>query len=218
MANPEGDAATQPLMLKYGIDKDHPLSKKLTSEDNALLAQDAAKLGVPVAAFEPLRPWVAALQLSIAPLVKAGYMGASGADLTLKTQAVARHEPVNGFETIEEQLRFFADLPQKAEVEYFHRTLINFDNTLADNEQAAAFWANGDVDSIDHVLLAKFRRESPDLYEILVKSRNQRIAEQIRDRMAKGGVFFVAIGAAHLAGPDSVQADLARMGITSDRF
>jgi len=36
--------------------------------------------------------------------------------------------------------------------------------------------------------------------------------------MAKPGTVFVAVGAGHLAGPDSVQAQLARLGVKAQRI
>jgi uncharacterized protein YbaP (TraB family) len=38
-------------------------------------------------------------------------------------------------------------------------------------------------------------------------------AGQIEDILEGSGVAFIAVGAAHLVGPDSVQAQLARRGV-----
>lgn len=206
-------AAMRPLVVKYGVDADHPLSTKMSEADKALLAKDAAALGAPVAAFEPLRPWMAALQLTLAPVLKAGYGAGDGVDINLKAEAVKRGEPVEAFETTEEQLRFFANLPEATEVEYLHTALKDFDTVVPDLEEVAKAWEVGDVATIDRAMVQKMRSESPEIYEVLLKRRNAKIADQIKARMAKGGVIFVAIGAGHLAGDDSVQADLERLGV-----
>jgi uncharacterized protein YbaP (TraB family) len=139
-------------------------------------------------------------------------------DLALKAKADMRHEPVMGFETMEQQLRFFADLPPETELAYLHQTLKDFDLDLKDLDEAAADWAKGDADGIDKVLLSKMRADAPQLYEILLKRRNEAIADQIAARVAKGGTIFVAVGAGHLCGPDSIQAALERRGVRVQRM
>jgi uncharacterized protein YbaP (TraB family) len=101
---------------------------------------------------------------------------------------------------------------------YLHQTLKEFDLDLAEFDEAAADWANGDVDSIDKVLLGEMRRDAPELYDILLKRRNEKMADKIQARLAKGGVIFVAVGAGHLAGPDGIQAALERRGVKVRRL
>ena len=61
------------------------------------------------------------------------------------------------------------------------------------------------------------RDDYPDIYKLLIVERNARFADQIAALARGRGVVFVAIGAGHLAGPDSVQADLAKLGLTAVR-
>jgi uncharacterized protein YbaP (TraB family) len=210
--------AIQPLLKKYGYDPAHPLSGKLEADDRALLAKDAASAGMSEAQLEPMRPWLAALLLSMAPVQKAGYGADNGVDLALKGKAVARGEPVEAFETTEQQLRYFADLPAPVEINYLHQTLKEFDLDLKELDEAAGAWAKGDVEGIDRVLMADMRTETPALYDILLKKRNEAMADQIAARLAKGGTVFVAVGAGHLTGPDSIQAALERRGVEVKRL
>jgi uncharacterized protein YbaP (TraB family) len=48
---------------------------------------------------------------------------------------------------------------------------------------------------------------------VLLTRRNARWAEWLRRRMDQPGTAFVAVGAGHLAGSESVQAMLARHGL-----
>ena len=50
----------------------------------------------------------------------------------------------------------------------------------------------------------------PDLYRLLLVDRNQDWANQLKTKLAGSGVSFVAVGAGHLTGPDSLQAELAK--------
>ncbi|TPG04336.1 TraB/GumN family protein [Sphingomonas oligophenolica] len=216
----DGDdaAAMKSVVMQYGVDAAHPLSTKLSTEDKALLEKDAATLGAPPSAFEPMRPWLVALQLTVAPMVKAGFDPAGGADHVLKDKAAARHKPLKAFETATGQMKFFADLPLPIELAFLHTTLRDFDDMLPKMNDAAQLWVDGKPDEIDTKLTSKMRVESPELYKVLLKDRNDDIARKLLDRMKAGGTIFVAVGAAHLAGPDSIQKALERVGVKARRL
>lgn len=61
------------------------------------------------------------------------------------------------------------------------------------------------------------KRETPALYQRLLVQRNARWASRIKAMLDTPGTVFIAVGAAHLAGPDSVQAQLQKLGINSAR-
>ncbi len=52
---------------------------------------------------------------------------------------------------------------------------------------------------------------------MMFTERNERWADWIRARMQTPGTVFVAVGAGHLAGKDSVLVKLAERGIPSAR-
>ena len=60
-------------------------------------------------------------------------------------------------------------------------------------------------------------KDSPEVAEKLLINRNKNWAAWIKQRMTKPGTVFIAVGAGHLAGPDSVQAQLAKLGVKSTR-
>jgi uncharacterized protein YbaP (TraB family) len=53
----------------------------------------------------------------------------------------------------------------------------------------------------------------PLLMKVLLVDRNKAWAKWIEDRLKQPGTVFVAVGAGHLAGKDSVQAQLAVDGV-----
>jgi uncharacterized protein YbaP (TraB family) len=77
-------------------------------------------------------------------------------------------------------------------------------------------WKRGDQ-SVFVRMLGQVERSSPDTYRMMFVERNVHFAEWIAARMQKPGVVFVAIGAGHLAGKDSVLVRLAERGIESQR-
>ena len=210
-------AAMQPLVLKYGFDVARPLSTKLDAEGKARFAAAAIGLGVTTAQFESLRPWLAGLEVTVLSLQKAGYEANNGVDVALKDMAVKQGKPLRAFETAEQQVRFFADLPQKLEVEFLLSSLDDVDKGAAEFGTLVDAWDAGDTRKLEQVLNDDTKDNYPDLYRILLAQRNQAFADKIETLLKGDGVVFVAVGAGHLVGPDSVQADLAKDGIKAER-
>ncbi|KAK0357763.1 hypothetical protein LTR94_038113, partial [Friedmanniomyces endolithicus] len=57
-----------PLVQQYGLSPDKPLSSILTAEEMAELDAAARTVGMSAAQLDPMRPWLAGLTLSVAPL------------------------------------------------------------------------------------------------------------------------------------------------------
>lgn len=211
-------AVMQPLVMKYGIDPANPLSKKLTPERLAELDAAAKSLGASAAAFEPMRPWLAGLTLSVTPLLKAGYDPKSGVEAKLKAAAQAAGKPIRTLETAEQQIRFFADLPPQIEMAFLDSALDDAEDSPAKLDELVAAWSAGDVKAIERLMVVEMKSDYPELYKVLLIDRNQDWAQQIDTLLDGKGVTVIAVGAAHLAGDDSVQAQLAKRGIKAVRL
>jgi uncharacterized protein YbaP (TraB family) len=216
--NVDNPAAMQPLVMQLGFDTVHPLSSLLTLDENAKLEAAEKDLGLPHKALDTMRPWMAALTLTVLPMTKKGYDPAAGVDRELKAAADARKEPVDGFETAEQQLRFFADMSDAQQIEFLHQSLTEYNDALARIDQLEKAWEDGDVNQISTIVNEDLRKESPELYAKLLVHRNEAFAAKIAERLKGTGVSFVAVGAGHLAGPDSVQAQLAKLGFKARRL
>jgi hypothetical protein len=64
------------------------------------------------------------------------------------------------------------------------------------------------------VAVDEMQSDTPALYEALLVRRNTDWANQIQTMMEGSGTIFIAVGAAHLAGEDSVQEILEDRGLT----
>jgi uncharacterized protein len=212
----DDQANVAPLVLRYGVDTAHPLSTLLSESDNAALAKAAQLAGLPggVATLQPMKPWLAALTLSVAPLLKAGLDPAEGVDKQLKAQMSSAGKPVLGLETAEQQIQFLADLPVPMQLSFLRDTLRDVDKTKEELLSLVDAWKQGDTAAIAKLENDELKTQEPALYQQLIVQRNTAWAGKIRDMLKQPGTVFIAVGAAHLAGPDSVQAQLAKMGIT----
>ena len=213
ISNPDDQAAVIPLIQQHGLSPATPLSSLLTAEELAKLDAAGQTIGLSAAQLDPFRPWFAALTLSVAPLAKAGYDPASGVELILKARAEAAGKPVTGFETIDEQIRILAGFPQEDQLDFLRSTLEDFDTATTDLDKLVEAWATGDVEAIETVGVDPMRESSEELYQALLVRRNTNWADQIQTELAGSGTVFIAVGAAHLAGDDSVQEILERRGV-----
>lgn len=218
VADPDNVAAALPLIQKHGFDPDHPLSGQLNAAQKEKLNKAATTYNLPLATFEPMKPWLAALMLSVMPLQKAGFDPNAGVDLFLKKQADEKGEKVLGFETAEEQLRFFADLSQADQIEFLEQTLDDANEGIALLEKLAMAWQQGDTNGIDDIMSKEMKVKAPRLYEKLLVQRNIRWSERIAKILDGAGVQTIAVGAGHLAGSESVQAQLAKRGIKAESY
>ena len=216
ITNADDQQALQPLVMQLGLDQAHPLSTKLSKDELAKLDKVATVAGIPngEASLESLRPWLVAVMLSVAPIIKAGYDPNSGVESVLKPEFTSANKPVQGFETAEQQLHYFADMPEKQQIDYLIQGIDDFDKESDKFDKIVSSWYAGDDATIDKLMSEDFKDKSPDLYRVLIVKRNQAFAAQI-DKLLKGdGTIFVSVGAAHLIGSDGINALLQKMGYT----
>ena len=218
VANIDDQAAALPLITQYGMDPERTLSSKLNAAQKAKLAKVATTYGIPAESLEQMRPWMVGLTFSVLPLMQAGFDPNAGVDHVLRAQAVKEGDKIYGFETAEQQIRFLADLPEAEQIAFLEETLTDAEKGVGQLEKLAKAWMDGDNETIGTVLVNEFKKASPGVYQKLVVQRNIAWCEKIAEILKGSGVQQVAVGAAHLAGPDSLQVQLAKRGIKAERY
>lgn len=176
------------------------------------LERTLAAMQMPPQAMDPMRPWLASVTLSVQFFAQQGYDPARGVDRLVGDWAKANGRTLAYLETAEEQLDIFARLSREEEVQLLAVTLEQIRDTpdLADKMLAA--WRSGDLAGLEEVMNAGFDK-TPALRDALLRARHERWLPQIRTMMESGRPHLVVVGAAHLAGPDSVVAMLRAQGI-----
>lgn len=212
--------ALMPMVAKLGFDPQNPLSKRLPPAELARVDAAAKAVGLPGGekAIDAMRPWQAALDLTIVPVQEAGYDPTKGVDHVLKAQATKAGKQLHGFETAEQQLHFFADLPPAQENLVLESTLDDIAEGPSKIKEAVKAWLAGDVASFDKLFLEFDEPKYRPLYQVLIVDRNRAWAKRIATMAKTGsGTIFIAVGAGHLAGPDSLVTILQHQGIKVDR-
>lgn len=215
----DNPANMQALVIKYGLDPTHPLSAKLSAHDRNRLERAADDAGLPggVATLQGMRPWLAAVTLAMTPLIRSGMDPAQGVDKALRARMEKAGKPVEGLETAEQQLRMLADMPEPLQLIFLRQSLDEVAQGPARLRDLIDAWRRGDTDKISRIEDEDLRKGSSDLYDRMLVKRNEAWAKAIAERMQHPGTTFVAVGAGHLAGPDSLQKQLEKLGIEVQR-
>lgn len=194
-----------------------PLANRVPRDRRAALQTSVNRAKLPIAALDRMKTWLAAVTLSDALTDESGLSADAGADTVLLKRARAAGKPIVGLETIEQQLGYFDALSEADQRALLVATIEDANTAKADIETLIADWLNGNTDGIA-ANAGKELRRTPALQAVLVTQRNARWAHWIEGVMKRPGKVFVAVGAGHLAGPDSVQALLEARGLKVERL
>ncbi|MFL6829734.1 MAG: TraB/GumN family protein [Sphingomicrobium sp.] len=175
----------------------------------------------PFGAVTPSASFLATTRMAIDAGRAQGMNVGNGADMVLRRAAELEGKQVEGLETLESQLAMFTRMPATARTEpprpgtrvETAAPMASLSKAMAEMQAA---WKQGDQ-SVFVRMLGQLERASPDTYRIMFTERNARWADWIAGRMQTPGVVFVAVGAGHLAGKDSLLVRLAQLGIPSAR-
>jgi uncharacterized protein len=205
------------VMPELGYDSVKPLSAWLSADEQARLLTLTRRLGLPDGALERMRPWLAGLVLSQAPLMRAGFNPQSGVDRAVDAYADAQGKRMRAFESVREQLGFFATLPDALQHEMLLEAIDDNDDSLAEFTALSQAWEAGDLSLVEQFVVRELRLEYPHLYDVLIARRNVAWVETLSAELAGSGVDFVAVGAGHMVGEDGLVAMLRARGVSVER-
>lgn len=214
---PEDPAAVAPLLQKYAIDTSGAtLTSKLSPKHQAMFAAKLKSLGMPAAALDRFRPFFAAMTLTVLDMQLMGINPETGVEKVLTKAAKDRKIGIGQVESMEAQMAMLGALEEKEQVRLLEKTLEDSAEAKETLAKLIAAWGKGDAKSVAD-MLNETNTDSPALYKLLIVDRNKAWAEWIDKRLDQPGKVFMAVGAGHLAGPDSVQRYLKDKGIASRR-
>ncbi len=177
----------------------------------------ASRYGLSMAAFEPMKPWLAMITLSVAIMQKEGFDAQSGAEETVLARAGAEGDKIAHLESAEFQIRALASLNEAEILSDFDASLAEFENFGGYAARVLDAWTGGDVSALENITLKDMREKAPDAFRILIKERNAAWVKEIGTMMAGDEDYFIAVGAGHLIGDGGVVDMLQKKGFKVER-
>ena len=217
IADVSDQMAAAQTMMKLGISPGlPPLVERVPADKKAALEAMIKESGIPPQLLDRMETWAAALSLTAVTFQRLGLNPELGVERSLTGPWKASGKPVRGLETVEEQFSLFDTLPEDAQRAFLEGVLESPEDVRAQFAQMLEAWSKGDLKGIartfdDETLL------SPELRAALMTKRNARWADWLAKRMDRPGTVFLAVGAGHLAGADSVENLLTARGLKVQR-
>ncbi|WP_417454689.1 TraB/GumN family protein [Kiloniella sp.] len=215
---PIGDATPEtmvPLLQKHAFNKSGtPFYEKLSPPERENFVRALSSLGIPETAmqnFAELRPWFTAVTLAGIQMQTKGLNPESGVDKALWQDAKAAGKELGYLETLEQQLRIFGDMTPEEDMAMFNSSMEEMVEDTDMLDQLFTYWKTGQIEKLATLMNASFDGQDR-IKTALLDDRNADWAEQIEDIMRGSGTVFIAVGAGHLGGDQSLQWYLERLG------
>jgi uncharacterized protein YbaP (TraB family) len=187
------------------------LDQIVAPETFAQVQKRAEKAGLPMAAIQRMKPWLAAITLMAPTLQAAGFKAEFGVDRHFFERAKASGMPRRALETIGYQLDRFDQMSPKLQEDLLKATMDDLDMQVGGVEELARAWLTGNVEEMEKLALTSFTK-SPDLDRLLLTERNQNWIPHVDACLKENAGCFIVVGAAHLVGPDGLPTLLAKKG------
>jgi uncharacterized protein YbaP (TraB family) len=217
VANVDDAAAGAGAMMKLGISPNlPPLRERVPEAKRAALDAMIKDAGMPAAGLDRMETWAASIVLLGISFQRMGLDPKLGVEAAITGPFKASGKPVRGLETIEEQFGFFDALSEGQQRTFLEGVLESPDEAKKQFDAMLQAWASGDQAGLARAFEDE-QNLTPELREVLLTRRNAKWAKWLDERMDRPGTAFIAVGAGHLAGKDSVQAMLGKYGHKATR-
>ncbi|MCU0948125.1 MAG: TraB/GumN family protein [Porphyrobacter sp.] len=183
-----------------------PLTARISANLDAETARLADAAGLSEQQQRRTESWAAALML--ARINATGDPG-NGVDRALIGDFTDR--PVRELEGVRGQLGLFDRLPEDAQRALLAAVITGAAQGTSEAEALRAAWLTGDVAALEAASMRGIMAD-PVLRETLLVARNRRWLAQIETHLQLSGKPLIAVGAAHLVGPDGLVALLEAHG------
>lgn len=194
------------------------LSDRVSPQAWDALVDIGDDVGLAAADLDGLAPWFATLALSAEMSLADGARADLGVDGVLEVAARQGGVDVRYLETPEEQLGFFADVPERDYVAALETLPAMMEQSLEGAELLVDHWRKGKTEQLSALIEESFSASPPSFRDYWLVQRNENWIPVIEAALAEEQDVLVIGGAAHFVGVDSVIDLLQRRGYVVDRF
>jgi uncharacterized protein len=214
---PEDPTIAAQTMMKLALSPGQPpVLERVPEAVSPALAERIKLSAVPEQVLNQLETWAVVMTLMSTSFRELGLDPDLGVERSVEAVFKGQGKPVTGLETLEQQLGFFDGLSEEAQRAMLTSVAEDTETSRAQFMAMMEAWRTGDVEAISRTFDTELEAH-PELLEVLLRRRNAHWTDWIAGRLQQPGTVFVAVGAGHLAGPNSVQNMLAARGISAKR-
>ena len=182
------------------------------------LAAVLERLGIPLEQAQGMKPFMVAMTLASIEYARAGFDPSLGVDMHYAQRAKEDGKPVVELESFGGQIALMNSMSDRLQESLLQVTLESIEKGEISSlvEAMIDAWKSGDGKKLQGAVSAEERKlpvaQAQEFRRKFMKDRNFTMATKIESMLEGTDVHFVAIGAAHLLGPDSVLQILSERG------
>jgi uncharacterized protein YbaP (TraB family) len=208
------------LVYERGVNASYESLSDIVGADRfTKLKTFGERYGISTSSLQRMQPWLATTSLANAALRREGFDHGLGVEQIVLADAKAQDDMVAFMESAETQIKALAAFDGADMLATVDATIAQLGAVKETMEPMLAAWLKGDMATLDKLTSTDMRRLAPAGYRALVVDRNRNWTETIAHWLAnKDDNYFIAVGAAHFAGPDSVIVMLQKKGLKVERI
>ncbi|WP_288344458.1 TraB/GumN family protein [uncultured Pseudoalteromonas sp.] len=206
------DSSAQLTMLKtLSYQAGETLSSKLTAKVKQQLEEQLNRYGMKLSEFDSFRPFLVSLLMTSLELQKQSLLG-EGVDSYLTKLAKQDDKELAFLETLAFQLHLFKQLGSQDESAFIESQLAQISHYQHHYAALLDAWRNGDMQAMNTLTIMPLKEHDLLTYNMLIKQRNLTWLSKIERYFTNHQKELVLVGAAHLAGDDSLLGLLKNKG------
>ncbi len=189
---------------------EHPVKEVLTNDELAQLNKIASESQLNIDMLTSLPSWQTALVLQQHVFTALDFHAEFGVEHQLSHWAQIHALPVKGLESLQFQIDLLADQPLGGK-KMLLQTIQEWPYTENNIQCLIKSWSHGDIANLEAML--QIDSDNDDFYQRFLIDRNQAwVRRLVTSSEYQNGTFFIAVGALHLVGQESVVALLKQQG------
>lgn len=203
MPDANDPAAQLAMMQKLTYPAGQNLKTQLSHAVYKKLSQYFTDLGIDIAMFEQFKPGLVTMMLLTFELQKAQLQG-EGVDAYFSRLAKQDDKKTIYLESLNFQLSLFSAFGEDNADAFIQSNLEQMKDFQPSFTKMLAAWRSGDLSDIEYLMTTEMQQTDPDTYDLMFTKRNKDWIPKLEALFNNQDKELVLVGAAHLAGKNSV--------------
>ncbi|HTZ71252.1 MAG TPA: TraB/GumN family protein [Acetobacteraceae bacterium] len=208
-------AYLQRLIRRYGLSQQGNLRNLLPRAYRARYEVEMSSAGLRVDQYGHIKPWLAQVLLDGVTLHREQH--GFGVETALLAYARKHRRQAHTFESPDSQFAVLADMPLEAQIRALEMEIDGYPTAGGVMNPLVRDWLDGQDVQLDQITNQRLAITDERYFDDVIVRRDEQFADAIVTLLQGTGTSFVALGAAHLCGGTSVQAQLKTQGYTAER-